>query len=451
MSATNYTFDWWQSALENPSKIGTEILRFDTPQLGYYKRRKPKPSVGWTPVAIIEEDGKLIAVAGSWENGARVDADTMWNWCGENPISYEVWYSVAVDGNEFPDSIAQMLTPSPNKIEPTDDERHAYWRQALDGVAVPVIPESMKGERHCGYFRVESISSSSGVKFWQAVHVWFDTSSGGYRATIDGKTYEADSTSETMLSLALKGPVTKEAYEAFLKTKSWPDDTPVIGHNSGGAIDDLFEKLTQKLDDLVKRAGDDVASFGGKPTVETWNDDWLVRADRVANWKNAFSEMVTELKRAFEAEKRPWLDGGKAVDNKWRDCRERADNAVKRMNTIGGDLLKVKRDYTAEKERIEREAARINSPELDPAPEEPVQEVKAKAGTTGRAMSLQKRKVAVITDNVAFATYLLTGFKEPLIDVVEVLQKIGQRLVSNGTTELTEIPGLSFKIEEKAR
>ena len=73
-------YQFWRDAL-----AGKEVkISADYPQPGYYKARKGKGGP-WTPVAIWEKDGALVARFGP-EMANPLD---IWTWCAGNPVAKE--------------------------------------------------------------------------------------------------------------------------------------------------------------------------------------------------------------------------------------------------------------------------------------------------------------------------------------------------------------------------
>lgn len=106
---------WWQSAVKDPSKIGSKDLPVhdSDPRQGYYRVRygKGKP---FEPVAIWKDDptGAWLAYRG----GREVNAESIWTSCCRHPVSYEA-YQMAIDGKGWPDDdatvAAQVQPPEP--------------------------------------------------------------------------------------------------------------------------------------------------------------------------------------------------------------------------------------------------------------------------------------------------------------------------------------------------
>ncbi|WP_037076153.1 hypothetical protein [Neorhizobium vignae] len=104
---------WWQTALKDPSKIGSKDLPVhdSDPQQGYFRVRygKDKP---FEPVAIWNEDGVWLA----YRSGREVKAEDIWTSCCRHPISHAA-YEAAIDGKGWPDDdatvAAQVKPPEP--------------------------------------------------------------------------------------------------------------------------------------------------------------------------------------------------------------------------------------------------------------------------------------------------------------------------------------------------
>jgi hypothetical protein len=112
------------------------------------------------------------------------------------------------------------------------------------------------------------------------------------------------------------------------------------------------------------------------------------------------------------------------------------------------------RQRAAEAARLEREAmkarveaARIGAPPpIIEAPPIAPPPVKAKAGTSGRVISLRTRTVNEISDMRAFLTYLANANDLPE-DFIEAARKLANRMVAAGLKP----PGVETKtIEEVA-
>ncbi|UIY28748.1 hypothetical protein LZK73_18655 [Neorhizobium galegae] len=92
---------WWQTALKDPSKIGSKELPVheSEPHIGYFRVRRKGEQ--WEPVAIFipEDSDQMVA----YRNGREVrDINALWVWCCRQPVEFDA-YQAAIDGNGWED------------------------------------------------------------------------------------------------------------------------------------------------------------------------------------------------------------------------------------------------------------------------------------------------------------------------------------------------------------
>lgn len=106
-------WQWWQSALAEPKKIGTAALPVHPGeyQLGYYRTRSK--NVPWEPVGIYpDENGVVVAFRGERQVD---DIPELFQWCCRHPVSYDA-YVAALNGKNWPDddpTVAAQVAPKP--------------------------------------------------------------------------------------------------------------------------------------------------------------------------------------------------------------------------------------------------------------------------------------------------------------------------------------------------
>lgn len=96
---TTAQYKWWQTALKDPTKIGTAALPVheDEPQVGFYRKRNKEGSD--QPAAIwINPKGDMVAEL----DGRVADPQQIWTWVCRNPVSYEN-FCTAANGKGWPD------------------------------------------------------------------------------------------------------------------------------------------------------------------------------------------------------------------------------------------------------------------------------------------------------------------------------------------------------------
>lgn len=95
ITPTPYTY--WHDALSG--QFGP--VHENDPQCGYYRMRQGKNGP-WLPVAIWYDDsGTLLCLKAA----IHVNPHDVWTWVCRNPVSYEIYVSVAEKGKGWPDDI----------------------------------------------------------------------------------------------------------------------------------------------------------------------------------------------------------------------------------------------------------------------------------------------------------------------------------------------------------
>lgn len=350
-------WQWWQEALKDPAKIGSDELQIHANeyQLGYYRcRRKDSP---WEPVGIYpDEDGVVVGL----RNGKPVsDIQELFLWACRHPISYEA-YIKALEGGGF------------------DDE---------------------------------------------------------------------------------------------------PEKAPGLGHNSGEAdpFDALRIEYLGEKEMALEFMKTPAKDFIGKPK------EAKERADKIAIWCDRISSIKSKAKAFHKTEKQPWLDGGAAVDDRWRSLAHDRDGdtvaLIADMRAYVAPILdwfkqqEIERQRKAreEAERIRHEAEKAERARIEAEREQAKkiadgisdtaeiaehnarqealrqasEEAAAKArqaekdaearkvsvGRTGARMTLRKEKIGIVTD-YSKAAAALVAMKHP--DMVETIDKLAQRAAKAG-------------------
>jgi hypothetical protein len=236
---------------------------------------------------------------------------------------------------------------------------------------------------------------------------------------------------------AAKSPVTEEAYRMALESGRWPDDAPEPARGSVMG-DNLPENPVERI--LAEIAGEEeiVEEFLAKP-VEAQEE-----ADKVGPWAKRIGDIAKRAEDLRVAEKQPFLDGGRAVDEKWRlpiakatelakklkahlkpfldkkdrEERERRAKAEAQARELREKAAKKKSD--AEREELERQAAEAESDAV---------ERNASAGRTGARVSLRREKRARVIDYEKAALALLKSGNQ---DLKEKIDQLAQRAARAG-------------------
>lgn len=339
-------------------------------------------------------------------------------------------------------------------------ERWQWYQDALKdpaNIGSPELPIHAN-EYQLGYFRCRRKDSQ-----WEPVGIY----PGEDGVVVGLRNGKPVSDIQDLFLWACRHPISYEAYIKALDGGGFedePEKAPGLGHNSGEA--DPFDALT------VEYVGEKemVEDFLKKP-VKTQND-----ANKLAIWKDRLSKIKSKATALHKAEKQPFLDGGRAVDSKWRGLKEEPDAIIEkvrlhvkpffdeqkraeedRQRKAREEAAKAQRaaDEAAAKARalndqqntVEREAARQAAEEAAAKARQAEKDAEARkvsAGRTGARMGLRTEKVGVVTDYQKAAAALVV-MKHP--DMVDVIDKLAQRAAKAGMP----FDGMEIREEEVVR
>lgn len=326
-------------------------------------------------------------------------------------------------------------------------ERWQWWQDALKDptkIGSPSL-QIRANEYQLGYYRTRRKDGP-----WEPVGIYPDESGvvGGYR---NGRPVEDI---QELFLWACRHPISYEAYTKALEGGGF-DDEPTkprgIGDNSGEA--DPFDALTMEY--LGEK---ELAEEFLKTPVKTKAD-----ADRAAIWADRLKKIASKAAAFHKVEKQPFLDGGRAVDEKWRGLKEEPGSVVDKLRKhvspyfaelkrqeeerqrIAREKAEKERREAEEKARAAREAA-AKAEEGDLAAEQARQEAveaarrakeaekdaearKISAGRTGSRMGMRTEEIAVVTDYVKAATALLAMNNA---DLKAEIDRLAKRLMKAG-------------------
>lgn len=246
------------------------------------------------------------------------------------------------------------MTEQEHPVAPDDmtvvmPDEFAWWRRALANPGDIGRRHDLQvhdGMPNVGFYRYWS----KRLDRWVAVAFFRETETGAMLAESDGQPIPDEKMGGLWL-WCCRYPISYEAWLASLRGEPFHDDNPPIGigHNLG-ADADIGDHERLRLEFLGER--DLVESFLKAP-IKTQAD-----ADRAAIWSKKLTAIKTRADEAHAVEKRPFLDGGKAVDDKWRELRD--DSAV-----LTKRLKRAQDDYLVEQDRIEQARQRAAREEAD--------------------------------------------------------------------------------------
>lgn len=193
------------------------------------------------------------------------------------------------------------------------------------------------------------------------------------------------------------------------------NERAVIGDNSKHAAP--HELLVAKINDLADARRSWLKEIGGEVTTQD-------HADRAADFKVAFAALEKEAVDSHKIEKAPHLEAGREIDKRWKPIADLADRAKRDAAAMLTPYLKAQDE--ARRQAAAKAAAEARSrQEAAPAPVEPV---KARAGHSGRGVTLRTVSRTVVTDLPALAAHL-AAMSTPSPDFVEACRKVADKML----------------------
>lgn len=302
-----------------------------------------------------------------------------------------------------------------------------YWQNALNGVFGPIH----EGQPQPGFYRKRIGRGGPFVPVAIFVH------DGALVALVNGGPTDA----AAVWSFVAQYPVTEEVYHAKMAGEPWPDEsehvTASLGHNQGPT--DEVEILRGQID--AAKAG--VAEY-----AEIKDDETAAKAQSL---RSRLLELSGNADRSREAEKKPFLEGGKAVDAKWqpliRDAKTAADTL--RSTISAHETRKAKAEAAAREtaEAAARAAAKAATAKGEPPPPipRPVPQAAPQTaikGAYGRAAAVKVVKIVSVVDQDA-----VYGFMKDHKELKELIAKLAQRAVDAGYA----VPGTTITEERAIR
>lgn len=331
------------------------------------------------------------------------------------------------------------------------DDQFSFWAAALrDGRGVETAP----GNPRSGFYRLRDRNSDRSVRF-DAVAIWRDEADGELCCARTGRPapIHADEI-DTLFSYCAATPITHELYQKIVAGEPWPED--VVAAEPEQATDKPpHEAVADELAKLQASAKEWIAALNRKPQTQD-------EANKAGNFVDAFTKIEAKATSLHKSEKEPFLEGGRAVDAKYFPIRDSAAVSKKWAKKLIEDFLITEKARIAEEARkvavenarraAEVERAKVEAekaglpPPPEPSPMVAPEPAKAKAGTTGRAVSLRTRTIHEIVDYRALLMFLADWNDRPG-DLTAVLQVLVNKMSAAGV----KVPGVESKqIQEAA-
>ena len=346
-------------------------------------------------------------------------------------------------------------------------DRWAWYQAALkDPAQIGNTLKIYDGEPQQGYYRVRPKDGQ-----WEPVAIFYPEDSDQIVAYRNGKEVRADD----VWLWCCRNPISFDAYEKAMAGGGFddePEKAPGLGHNSGEA--DPFDALTMEYLGEKEMAEE----FMKTPIQNFSSKEAEDRADKIAIWADRLKKIKSKAVSYHKVEKQPWLDGGRAVDEKWRGLKEEPDVVVERMRAYVAPHFAQKKREEEERQRIAREKAEqerreaeekaraareaaAKAEEGDLAAEKARQEAedaarrareaekeaearKVSAGRTGARMGMKTEKVYVVTDYPKAANSILMLGNA---DLKTEIDRLAKRLMKAGVS----VDGVEVRDEEVVR
>lgn len=327
-------------------------------------------------------------------------------------------------------------------------DQFEFWRAALESGSKV---EYEKGFPRAGYYRIRDRNDDRSIR-WDAVAIWYDDDGlNCWRTGPRPAPTDADAIEELFVSCN-SSPISYELYTLIAGGGAWPEEVAAI--ETPAADLPPHEAATAELTAQREAMAAWIKEIGAVKTQE--------QCDKAANYADTFAKLEKRAAETHKSEKAPWLEGGRQVDSAWKPVIERAAELkayakkssepfliaekarlAAEAKRAAEEAAKVARE--AEAARLEAERAGAPPPVVEAAPIAPPPVATAKAGTSGRAISVRSYTVHKITDVRALLGYFADMNETPR-DLMDTLQLLVNRMRAAGVT----LPGVETKTEERA-
>ena len=230
---------------------------------------------------------------------------------------------------------------------------------------------------------------------------------------------DIDKIDETF-GFACVNPITHEAYEAFVATAKWPEETGVPEAEEIAEDLPAHERAAAAIVALKSAYTDWLASIDGK--INSDEDD-----AKAATFADRIGKIKSKAEDTRKTEKEPFLQGGRDVDARWKPIVDDADAAKK---TFLAPTLDYRKRRAAE-ERAKREAE-IARQRAEQAQQKDAGEMPAPVSMPPkRATGLRTVRVCEITDLQSLALQI-AQMNDPPGEFLDACRIIARRLIEAG-------------------
>jgi hypothetical protein len=264
-------------------------------------------------------------------------------------------------------------------------DQFAYWQARLRGEH----PDHTVGRAEAGYWRLRLRDGRT-----VPIFLWREEGTDRLCMVYDlgQPRYVEDEAAfcERTFAYALKNPVTTASYKHYLQHQRWPEDVPDVSAQVDNRLNEISESMghnappevviSETVKELREEAERWLKSIGGE--IRTQAD-----ADKAANFADRFSELEREAEKVRVNEKEPHLRASRDVDAKWQPVKKAADAAKRWAKGLPEAFLKSERARKAAEAAAKAAEGQAVNPD----------DLKVKAGTRGRSVSLRGRKILKVT------------------------------------------------------
>jgi hypothetical protein len=265
-------------------------------------------------------------------------------------------------------------------------DQFSFWSARLRGEN----PDHTVGRAEAGYWRIRQRDGRN-----VPIFLWREEGTDRLCMVYDlgQPRYVEDEESfcERTFAYALRSPVSTAAYKHYLQHRSWPEDVPDVAAQVDNRLNEISESMghnappeiviSETVKELREEAERWLKEIGGE--IKTQAD-----ADKAANFADRFSELEREAERTRVAEKEPHLKASRDIDGKWQPVKKEADAAKRWAKSLSEKYLKAERARKAAEAAAKAAEGQVINPD----------DLKVRAGTRGRPVSLRGRKILKVTD-----------------------------------------------------
>ena len=425
---------YWHSTLQGKSLP----IHENDPQEGWYRTR-PRKGYRSLPVRIWRDEGsgELLAL----RDGKRVDPYQVWTWVCLNPVSVEAYEAVLERNGNWPDEAKTGAYRRGGRLEdPTRSampalsarERHQPdWRR---GTLAKALPHSHSPSVGAAYKMVTASGDPNGP------HV---------RAAYGKDQRQVLSKTSSAAAPVSKAALNEDPPMTYVRA-AVVSDFRVLGSDEQ-VTRDVEGRFKPELVSVSKKEEmDGSANALAIELSELWNEvsDWLaglggitdqVTADLCANYAEAFADLEKKAEGFRTTAKKPVLDQGRAIDQRWKPIVSAADEAKRHCKKALEPFL------IAETERLEREWLEAVKAENGDLSLLGLSSLTAKAGTFGRTISLRRVRKVRVSDRTALLNHY---HRDPRFMNDEAVQKLLTKLAEHDLQAGLSVPGAD-SVEEK--